>query len=160
MLTQLRQVYRYWGAGDWSQQFDFYDEEMEWGWSPEFPDIAGVYHDTETPNPRILTWLGPWESWHCCAEDYVEFGDVTVVLTRYRGRGRGSGFQLDTEGAHVWKFRDGKAVRLEVFADRAAALDSVCGEVARVGRVAAVGREPCRRPAGRPVALPASSERE
>jgi ketosteroid isomerase-like protein len=131
VLTQLRQVYRHWGAGDWSRRFDFYDPDMEWGWSPEFPDIAGVYRDTETPNTRLLTWLWPWESWHCSAEDYIEFGDVIVVLTRYRGRGRGSGFELDTEGAHVWKFRDGKAVRLEVFADRAAALDSVRPRSAR-----------------------------
>jgi ketosteroid isomerase-like protein len=34
---------------------------------------------------------------------------------------------VDTKGAHVWKLRDGRAVRLEVFADRAAALASVEG---------------------------------
>ena len=49
-------------------------------------------------------------------------GDHVVVLTRYRGRGKGSGAIVDEEGAHLWKMRDGKAVRIVVFADRAKAL--------------------------------------
>ncbi len=48
-----------------------------------------------------------------------------VVLARYTGRGKGSGVDVDTEGAHVWTLRDGKAVRLEIFADRARALQAV-----------------------------------
>jgi ketosteroid isomerase-like protein len=120
--SPLEDVYRQWGAGNWSARFDFYADEMEWGWSPEFPDIAGVYVDTETPNPRLRTWLASWDYWYCQAEEYVAHGDTTVVLTRYRGRGTGSGVEVDVEGAHVWKLRDGKAVRLEVFADRERAL--------------------------------------
>ena len=60
--------------------FDVYDPEMEWGWSDEFPGLAGVYRDPA---------------------------------------------EVDTRGAHVWKLRGGKVVRLEVFADRARALESV-----------------------------------
>ena len=122
MLAELREVYRHWGAGDWSPRFDFYAADMEWGWSPEFPDIAGVYVDKETPNKRLITWLNTWDTWYCDAEDYIIRGDVVVVLTRYRGRGKGSGLCVDVEGAHVWKFREGQAVRLEVFADRTRAL--------------------------------------
>jgi ketosteroid isomerase-like protein len=118
----LEAVYEHWSAGDWTPRFDFYADEMEWGWSDEFPGIAGVYVDTETPNPRLQTWLSEWDSWRCQAEDYVRFAGVVVVLTRYRGRGRGSGVELDVEGAHVWRIRDGKAVRLEIFADRERAL--------------------------------------
>jgi ketosteroid isomerase-like protein len=115
-------VYHHWSAGDWTPRFDFYADDMEWGWSDEFPDIAGVYRDTETPNSRLLRWLSSWETWRCEAEAYVACGDRTVVLTRYRGRGRGSGVEVDVEGAHVWTLRAGKAVRLEIFADRARAL--------------------------------------
>src|SRR5205814_2142310 len=75
-----------------------------------------------TPNPRLQTWLCGWDMWTCQAVDYITHGDTVVVLTRYRGRGRGSGVEVDTEGAHVWKLRNGKAIRLEVFADRERAL--------------------------------------
>ena len=118
----LDDVYRHWGAGDWTPRFDLYADDMEWGWSDEFPDIAGVFADTETPNSRLLRWLGSWETWRCEAEAFLACGEHTVVLTRYRGRGKGSGVEVDVEGAHVWTLRAGKAVRLEVFADRARAL--------------------------------------
>ena len=32
----VRPIYEHWGRGDWSQIFDVYDPEMEWGWSDEF----------------------------------------------------------------------------------------------------------------------------
>lgn len=125
----LEGVYEHWSAGDWTPRFELYADDMEWGWSDEFPGIAGVYRDTETPNPRLQTWLSEWESWRCEAEDYVRFAGVIVVLTRYRGRGKGSGLELDVEGAHVWRIRDGKAVRLEIFADRERALRAATEQV-------------------------------
>ena len=118
----LEDVYEHWARGDWSPRFEFYADEMEWGWSGEFPGLAGVFADTETPNSRLQGWLCGWETWECEAEEYIVHGDVVVVLTRYRGRGRGSGVEVESEGAHVWKLRDGRAVRLEVFADRELAL--------------------------------------
>ena len=48
-----------------------------------------------------------------------------VVLATYHGRGRGSGVEITRRGAHVFELRDGKVVRLEIFAMRAKALQSV-----------------------------------
>ena len=126
-IEALRRVYdEHWSHGDWSPNFEFYAADFEWGWSPEFPGLAGVFHDTETPNPRLRTWLSPWEKWTCVAEDYIEVpADQFVVLARYRGVGKGSGAQVDVEGAHVWRVVNGRAKRLEVFATRSAALASV-----------------------------------
>ena len=84
-----------------------------------------MHRDTETPNPRLCAWLSPWEHWAVEVEGIVESDDTVVVLTRYHGRGKGSGIEVDEEGAHVWQWRDGRAVRLEVFADRQVALASV-----------------------------------
>jgi ketosteroid isomerase-like protein len=124
-VEALRAVYAEWSVGNFRPRFDFYDPDMEWGWSPDFPGIAGVYHDPAERSERLQEWLAPWEHWRVEAEEYVAHGDRVVVLTRYRGRGKGSGVEVDTAGAHVWTLRDGRAVRLEVFADRAAALQSV-----------------------------------
>ena len=118
----LREVYRHWATGDWSPRFAFYADDFEWGWSPEFPDIAGVYVDNETPNTRLARWLGSWEFWACEPEGTLEFGATVVVLTRYRGIGRGSGLEVNSEGAHVWTIRGDRATRLEVFASRSAAI--------------------------------------
>jgi uncharacterized protein len=118
----LRDIYDHWGRGDWAYLPPIYADDFEWGYSDEFPGIAGVFRDTETPNPRMRAWLSGWEQWECDAEEYIEQGDTVIVLTRYRGRGKTSGVDVDVPGAHVWEMRDGMATRFEVFADREAVL--------------------------------------
>ena len=121
----IRPIYEEWGRGNWAPRFDVYDPGMEWGWSDEFPGLAGVYRDARTPNPRLHAWLSEWDHWRAIADDYVELGDYVVVLATYRGTGKGSGVEIVQEGAHVFKLRDGKVVRLEIFASRERALASV-----------------------------------
>jgi uncharacterized protein len=121
----IRPIYEEWGRGNWRPSFDVYHPNMEWGWSEEFPGLAGVHEDHEDPNPRLLAWLSGWEHWRAEADEYLEFGDHVVVLATYHGRGRGSGVEIRQEGAHVYELRDGKVVRLEIFATRAKALASV-----------------------------------
>jgi uncharacterized protein len=121
----IRPIYEEWGRGNWRPRFDVYHPKMEWGWSDEFPGLAGVYEDHEDPNPRLVAWLNGWEPWRAEADEFLEFGDHVVVLATYHGRGRGSGVEISQEGAHVFELRDGKVVRLEIFATRAKALQSV-----------------------------------
>jgi ketosteroid isomerase-like protein len=124
-VDALRPIYEEWGRGNFTPRFDVYHPEMEWGWSPEFPGLAGVYSDPAERNKRLHEWLSPWEHWTCEAEEYIAHGDYVVVIARYRGRGKGSGLEVDVRGAHVWKLRDGAVVRLEVFADPVRAGESV-----------------------------------
>jgi uncharacterized protein len=133
----VRRVYDEWGRGNFRPRFDFYHDEMEWGWSDEFPGLAGVYEDARGPNPRLRAWLDGWEHWRAEADDYLELGDHVVVLASYHGRGKGSGVEIHQQGAHVFELRDGKVVRLEIFASRDKAIESVrsapSGERDRVG---------------------------
>jgi ketosteroid isomerase-like protein len=48
-----------------------------------------------------------------------------VVFIRARARGRGSGVETDNRIAHVWTFREDKAVRMDVFEEQAEALEAV-----------------------------------
>ena len=121
----IRPIYEAWGRGDWRPNFDVYDPHMEWGWSSEFLGLGGVFEDTRNPNPRLRAWLSEWEFWRAEAEEFLEIEDYVVVLATYHGRGRGSGVEIRQEGAHVFKLRDGKVVRLEIFASRDKALASV-----------------------------------
>jgi uncharacterized protein len=121
----LRPIYEEWGRGNWRPNFELYDPHMEWGWSDEFPGLAGVFEDHEDPNPRLRAWLSGWEDWRAEAEEFLEFGNHVVVLAIYWGRGKGSGVEISQQGAHVFELRDGKVVRLEIFASRQKAIDSV-----------------------------------
>jgi uncharacterized protein len=121
----VRPIYEHWGRGDWSPIFDVYHPEMEWGLSDEFPGLSGVHRDPEHPNPRLRAWLSEWEDWRAEPDEFLEIGDHVVVLARYIGRGRGSGVEIHQEGAHVFELRDGKVVRLEIYASRELALEYV-----------------------------------
>ena len=121
----IRPIYEEWGRGNWRPRFEVYHPHMEWGWSDEFPGLDGVYEDHEHPNPRLLTWLREWEHWRAEPDDYLEIGDYVVVLASYYGRGRGSGVEIHQRGAHVFKLREGRVVRLEIFATQAKAMESV-----------------------------------
>jgi uncharacterized protein len=121
----IRPIYEEWGRGNWRPNFEIYHPEMEWGWSDEFPGLAGVYRDPDDPNPRLQAWLGEWDEWRAEADEFLEIGDYVVVLATYHGWGRGSGVEIRQEGAHVFQLRDGKVVRLEIFATRDRAIESV-----------------------------------
>jgi ketosteroid isomerase-like protein len=121
-VDALRPVYEEWGRGNWTPRFEVYASDMEWGWSEEFPGLAGVHRDPALRSSRLREWLSPWEDWRCQAEEFVTNGEFVVVLARYIGRGKESGVTVDTEGAHLWRMRDGRAIRLEVFSSRSRAL--------------------------------------
>ena len=123
-IEVLRPVYEQWSQGNFRPVTGAYGADLEWGWSEEFPDIAGVERGAEGQSDKLLTWLSTWEKWRVEVEEYRTNGDFVVVLTRYIGRGKGSGVDVDTPGAHLWTVRDGRAVRMVVFSDRERALEA------------------------------------
>jgi ketosteroid isomerase-like protein len=120
----LRPVYERWGQGDMRPNPGVYGPELEWGWSDEFPDIAGVMREPMERSERLLRWLSGWEGWRIEAAEFLSAGERVVVICRYAGRGKESGIEVDQQGAHVWTISDGRASRLEIFSDPARALES------------------------------------
>ena len=41
------------GAANFTPKFDLYSPDLEWGWSPEFPGLAGVYRDPAERSERL-----------------------------------------------------------------------------------------------------------
>ena len=60
-------------------------------------------------------------------EKFIDAGDDRVlVFSREGERGRGSGAEVVTQPtAHVWTIRNGKAIRLSSYWERADALEAV-----------------------------------
>ena len=71
-------------------------------------------------------WLAAWDSYTVGVEEFIEAGDqIVVVVNLERGRGKGSGADVEYRSANVFDVRDGKVVRRRPFADRREALDAV-----------------------------------
>jgi uncharacterized protein len=66
-----------------------------------------------------------FEGYTVTPEDFSAIGNAVLVRVRLTGTGRSSGVPLDALVYHLWKLRDGKVVRSEVFMTEAEALEAV-----------------------------------
>jgi ketosteroid isomerase-like protein len=57
--------------------------------------------------------------------EFIDRGDVVLVVLRIRVRGRSSGVAVDSETVHGWEFVGGRAARMQIYADRQRALDAL-----------------------------------
>jgi ketosteroid isomerase-like protein len=54
-------------------------------------------------------------------DEFVGSGDRVLVAARLVGRGAGSGIEVEQRAWQVWTLRDGRAIRLDTYADEAEA---------------------------------------
>jgi ketosteroid isomerase-like protein len=115
-LEKLKTLYEEWARGDYSQS-DIFDPRMKmetFGMGePMHPDSYEGFVDA------MRGWLSAWERPLTIeAEEFIESGDRVLVLITWIGRGKGSGAQFESPGAHLWTFRDGRVVHYGVYRDR------------------------------------------
>ena len=65
-----------------------------------------------------------WEDYRWEPEELIDRGDQVVALLHARGRGRGSGLEIDRRVAMVWTVAGEKTLALRFYVDREAALRS------------------------------------
>jgi ketosteroid isomerase-like protein len=125
-LEKLRQLYSEWARGDYSRA-DIWDDsvQMDTFGMGEPMRASGV----EEVRAELAGWLSAWElPLRIEADDFVESGSRILVLVRWKGRGKGSGVEMEASGAHLWTFRDGLVVRFDVYRDRDEATEALAAE--------------------------------
>ena len=65
-----------------------------------------------------------WERYVWEPEELRDEGDVVLALLRTKGRGRGSGVEIDRKTAMIWTLRGGKALRLRFYREPKRALEA------------------------------------
>jgi ketosteroid isomerase-like protein len=58
-----------------------------------------------------------WDGFAVAIDDIIDGGDSVVALGHYHGTYKATGKPQTTQMAHVWRFRDGKAVAFQQYAD-------------------------------------------
>jgi uncharacterized protein len=95
-------------------------EEIEWEQAQGLPHggrysgLAAVRREVFEPLDR--DW---WDEFHALPEEFLDAGEHVVVLGRYTGSAKATGRSLDVPYAHIWTFRNGRAVRCRQFLDTA-----------------------------------------
>jgi ketosteroid isomerase-like protein len=115
-LAKLKTLYEEWARGDYSRS-DIFDPDMELeGFGMGDPSEA---RDYEGFLDAMRDWLSAWERPLTIeADEFIASGDRILALVRWRGRGKGSGAEMEAAGGHIWTFQDGLITRCEVYRDR------------------------------------------
>jgi ketosteroid isomerase-like protein len=64
-------------------------------------------------------WQASWQEQEVTLEETIDAGDYVIQAILFRGRGRGSGIEVEGRFFQVLTVKDGRTVRWEEFADRA-----------------------------------------
>jgi ketosteroid isomerase-like protein len=104
---------------DWSPDF-VWDMSTFRGW-PEDQQYVG----REGFERFVRNWVKPFEDWQLEVDELIETGDKVVCTLRQRGIVKGSGVEVTMALANVWTFRDGKIVRVQLYADADEAFEAV-----------------------------------
>ena len=87
--------------------------------------VSATYDGIEGARQFMRDWLDPWEEWELEVETFEDAGDKVVAIVRQHGRSKATGLAVDMHFAMVFTVRDGKQVRMEMYADPAEALEAV-----------------------------------
>jgi ketosteroid isomerase-like protein len=77
----------------------------------------------------LARWKAEWDDYRVIPEEFVDMGDSVLVTVCLRGRGRGSGVEIDARFYDVYTVRDRKIVRMDQFTERSEALEAIQREL-------------------------------
>jgi ketosteroid isomerase-like protein len=72
----------------------------------------------------LADWVEAWEDWELEIEELLDAGDKVVAIMHQHGRAKATGLPVDMDLAQVWTIRDGKEVRMEMYANPEEALEA------------------------------------
>ncbi len=85
--------------------------DARWTEAAGFP-YGGTYVGADAVLRGVFMRIGQdWDGFAAVASHYVTEGETVVALGEYSGRNKATGRSFVAPFAHVWTFRDGKAVR-------------------------------------------------
>jgi ketosteroid isomerase-like protein len=87
------------------------------GW-PEQQTYEGI----DGMRTFLRDWTEPWDDWGLDMQALHDAGEKIVAIIRQHGRSKTTGLNVDMTFAQVWTIRDGKQVRMEMYAEPAEAL--------------------------------------
>jgi len=105
---------------DVDEALTYADPGIVWNPVEELPTLG---HDAVRVS--LAHWKAEWDDYKLMPGEFVDMGDRVVVTVHLRGRGRGSGVEIDARFYDVYTLRDGKIVRMDQFTERSEALEAV-----------------------------------
>ena len=83
-----------------------------------------TYEGLEGAQEFMSEWVGSWDDWQLEVEELRDAGAQVVAIVRQRGRSKATGLPVDMHFAQVWTLRDGRQVRMQMYATPEEALEA------------------------------------
>jgi hypothetical protein len=117
----MRRGFEHWIAtGEFIAHRDLVWDVTHLGW----PDQQ-VYYGPDGATQFFADWAEAWDGWRVEVEEYIDAGERVVVICRQHGRSKATGVSVAMQFAQVWTLEDGRAIRMEMYANPDAALEAV-----------------------------------
>jgi ketosteroid isomerase-like protein len=115
----LNSLYAAFARGDAATVLSAMDPAIVWNEAENFPyadgnPYVGPAAIAEGVFGRVLS---EFANFQVNPAEILDAGDTVVALGRYTGICNATGAPLNAQFAHVWRFRDGKPVRFDQYAD-------------------------------------------
>lgn len=116
-LDSVRGVYDAFAKGDIPSVLSFLSPDIRWTEAEGFP-YGGTYTGPDAVLANVFMRLGAeWEGFAVVPDEFIDGGDALVALGKYSGKYKATGKSFEANFAHVWKVREGKAVRFVQYID-------------------------------------------
>lgn len=116
-VSSVRSLYEAFAKGDVPAVLGFLSPDIEWTEAEGFP-YGGTYHGPNAVLEGVFMKLGSeWDVFAAVPHEFIDGGDTVVALGTYNGTYKATGKSFQAEFAHVWKVKDGKAVKFQQYTD-------------------------------------------
>ena len=116
-LKIIESLYEALASGDVATVQPLLDPQIEWTEADGFP-LSGTYHGPQAVLEGVLMRLAAeWDGFKTTPAEFVDGGETIVVLGNYSGTYKATRKSFRAPFAHVWKVREGKAIRYVQYTD-------------------------------------------
>jgi ketosteroid isomerase-like protein len=104
---------------------DYYDEQIVIRMPPDYPEGEQVLVGRGGMAEVIALLRDSWTSWRFEPERFMDARQGVIVFIRVVAEGGASGLAAVQETAHVWALRGGRLSSIQIYRDRAQALEAM-----------------------------------
>jgi ketosteroid isomerase-like protein len=110
---------------DFARAMSFYADDVVLVVHPDAFLQSGSFRGSEAVGGWFGDWFATFEpGYRLVIEEARDLGDVVFLTASHRGRGRISGVDVQGRTGYLYTVRDGRIVRVELYASPAAALEA------------------------------------
>ena len=120
----VRRMYDAFHDGDVDGALSHFDPDVLVDASKARPDV-GIGRGREHVNAVVTSWMAAWEEWREEIEEMRDLGSRVLVLSVQRGRGKGSGVEVEARYAMLYGLHAGEIISMRMYGDPADALEAV-----------------------------------